>query len=139
MAQAVRFSVSLDRRLLKRFDRWLKARKYTNRSEAVRDLIREQLVEEDLEAGTENAAAAAVIVYDHDELDLSRRLADLQHDHYGLIISTSHVHTDPHNCLEVILLRGPAARIKALGRQIISTRGVKFGRLNLATTGAHLP
>lgn len=139
MSAAVRFSVSLDEQLLARFDEYLKGRAYTNRSEAVRDLIRDKLVEEQWQGGSETVAAAVILVYDHDKLDLVSRLTDQQHRRHELVVSSMHVHTDEHNCLEVILLRGPADQIRRAGDELVSLPGVRFGRVNLATTGAGLP
>lgn len=139
MAGAVRFSVSLEKALLKKFDAYIGEKGYTNRSEAIRDLIRDLIVEEQWEAGKVETVAAVTLVYDHEKLDLKSRITELQHEHHDQIVSTMHVHMDAHNCLEIVVLRGVAAEIRTLGDQMISLRGIKFGRLNLATTGQDLP
>jgi len=113
-------------------------RGYTNRSEALRDLIRDELVAEEWRAGEEEAVAVVSLVYDHDQLDLPGRLTDAQHDHHGLVNSSLHVHLDRRSCLEVLVLRGQAKRIRALGDRLVSTRGVKHGKLILTTSGRDL-
>ena len=138
MAQLARLGVSLDGDLLKQFDRLISQRGYTNRSEAFRDLIRDELVEADWEAGTHETAGIVSLVYDHDSMELAQKLTEMQHDSFGAIISSLHVHLDKHNCLEVLVLKGRASDIRRLGERLISVRGVKHGKLTLATTGKHL-
>ena len=138
MGQLVRFGVSLDSGLLKRFDALTKGKGYTNRSEALRDLIRDQLVAEEWRAGQKEAVAVVSLVYDHHQLDLPRRLTDAQHDHHGSVISTLHVHLDQHNCLEVLILRGPGRKIKSIGERLRGIRGVKHGSVTLTTVGREL-
>jgi len=130
-----RIGVSLDETLLAHFDRLIREKGYTNRSEAIRDLIREQFVEQEWASGAGTMMGVALIVYDHHALDLPQRLADEQHEHYGEIVSTLHVHVDRHNCLEVVILRGKARDIQSLADRLISTRGVKHGRFIATTTG----
>lgn len=138
MGQLTRFGVSLDSGLLKGFDALIQKRGYTNRSEALRDLIRDQLVTEEWRGGPQEAVAIVSLVYDHHQLDLPKRLTDAQHDHHGLINSSLHVHLDQHSCLEVLVLRGPGRKIRALGDKLASTRGVKHGKVTLTTTGRAL-
>jgi CopG family nickel-responsive transcriptional regulator len=138
MGQLARFGVSLDAGLLKRFDALIRRKGYTNRSEALRDLIRDRLVTEEWRAGPEEAVAIVSLVYDHHELDLPRRLTDMQHDHHDVVLSTLHVHLHHHACLEVLVLRGPGRKVKALGEALASTRGVKHGKLTLTATGKAL-
>ncbi|MBM4371364.1 MAG: nickel-responsive transcriptional regulator NikR [Deltaproteobacteria bacterium] len=135
MDRTVRFGVSLDATLLESFDRYIEGKGYTNRSEAIRDLIREKLVERQWEAGDNQVAGTVSLVYDHHNLDLPSRLVDVQHDHHDLVISSVHVHLDHHNCLEVLILRGRARDVKAFGERLCSTRGIKHGRLTFTTTG----
>jgi CopG family transcriptional regulator, nickel-responsive regulator len=132
-----RIGVSLDEELLCQFDEVIEEKGYTNRSEAMRDLIRETLVKREWESATDDKSRIAVvtIVYDHDEHELGHKLTHIQHDSHDLIISTMHVHMDERNCLEVQILKGAAADIVRLGNTLISTRGVKMGKLTLATTG----
>jgi CopG family transcriptional regulator, nickel-responsive regulator len=138
MSDLKRFGVSLDESLLEEFDRHIEERGYTNRSEAIRDLIREKLVTEEWELDEAEVAGTVSLVYDHHLLDLPNRLTDVQHDHHDLVISTLHVHLDHHNCLEVLLLKGPAAKVRELGEKLTSTRGIKHGKFNLTTTGQKL-
>ncbi len=135
-----RIGISLDRNLLAQFDELIAERGYVNRSEAVRDMIREELIKKEWEDAADHSdrIAVATIVYDHDSHDLAHRLSHLQHDHHSLIISTTHVHMDETNCLEVLLLKGAAKDIIALGNSLTSTNGVKMGKLTLATRGDRL-
>jgi CopG family nickel-responsive transcriptional regulator len=135
-----RVGISLDEDLLARFDDLIAGRGYTNRSEAIRDMIREALVDERWErsGGDEERVAVVCLVYDHDEHDLGHRLTHVQHDHHDVVVSTMHVHMDRHNCLEVLILRGRAREILATADALIATRGVKLGRLVPATTGEGL-
>jgi len=138
MGELTRVGVSLDSQLLERFDRLTRKKGYTNRSEAVRDLIREKLVEEDWAVGGKEVVGTVSLVYNHHSLDLPKRLTDMQHDHHPAVVSTMHVHLDKHNCLEVLVLRGKGKAMRALGEKLVSTKGVKHGRLMLTTTGKGL-
>ena len=138
MAGVTRFGVSLDESLLAKFDRVIGRKGYTNRSEAIRDLIRDNLVREQWELGTEQAVGTITLVYSHDVPDLSDRLTDLQHAHYRSIISALHVHLDPHHCLEVLVLRGKAKDLKAISDRLIGTRGVKHGTFSATAEGRAL-
>lgn len=133
-----RFGVSLEGTLLRRFDRLIGKKGYATRSEAIRDLIREHLVREQWEMGTEEAVGTITLVYDHDTRDLDEKLTDLQHVHYKAIVSTLHVHLDPHNCLEVLVLRGKASDLKAIADRLIGTRGVKHGTFSATAEGRGL-
>ena len=128
----VRFGVSLPKELIERFDAYIHRKKYTNRSEAIRDLIRRALIEEEI---TTNKSVIGVlhIIYDHHQRDLSDKLNDIQHDHHEQIISTTHVHLDHNNCLEVTLLKGNVEVIRSLSEKIIATKGVKNGKLYLTS------
>ena len=138
MSDLTRFGVSLDDELLKQFDRVIARKGYTNRSEAIRDLIRESLVREQWELGTDQAVGTITLVYDHEVPDLSDRLTDLQHAHYKAIVSAMHVHLDPHHCLEVLVLRGKARILKAIADRLIGTRGVKHGTFSATAEGRTL-
>lgn len=138
MPGITRFGVSLDERLLARFDRLIERKGYPNRSEAIRDLIRESLVREQWELGTENAVGTITLIFDHETRELADRLTDLQHEHYDKIVSTLHVHLDSHHCLEVLVLRGRAADIKAIADRLIGTRGVKHGTFSATAEGKAL-
>jgi len=138
VSNLTRFGVSLDEELLKQFDRVIARKGYTNRSEAIRDLIREDLVREQWELGTDQAVGTITLVYDHEVPDLSDRLTDLQHAHYKPIVSAMHVHLDPHHCLEVLVLRGKARVLKAIADRLIGTRGVKHGTFSATAEGRTL-
>jgi CopG family nickel-responsive transcriptional regulator len=134
-----RIGISLERSLLEQFDRLIERRGYVNRSEAVRDLIREQLVEggwSESESG--EAVAVVAVVYDHGSSGVARKLAQLQHESHRAVVSSLHVHMDAHNCLEVLVLRGRAADVVRLAEGLVSTRGVKYGKIVPATTGETL-
>lgn len=139
MPGVARFGVSLERELLERFDLLIGRKGYANRSEAIRDLIRDSLVRERWEAGADGAVGTITLVYNHDTRELADRLTDLQHAHYGSIISTLHVHLDAHHCLEVLVLRGNSAELKALADRLIGTRGVKHGTFTATDGGNVLP
>ena len=138
MGEVTRFGVSLDEKLLREFDRLIVRKGYPNRSEAIRDLIREALVREQWEVGTETAVGTITLVYDHETRDLADKLTDLQHAHYETIVSTLHVHLDAHHCLEVLVLRGRGKDVVGMGEGLVSTKGVKYGKLVPATTGQDL-
>ena len=138
MGHLVRFGVSIDADLLEKFDK-LNARKgYENRSEALRDLVRECLVAEEWGKQSGETVAVVSLVFDHHKLELPKQLADVQHKKHTLIVASTHVHLDAHNCLEVVILRGKAKEVQALGDQLVSRRGVKHGKMFLTTTGKRL-
>lgn len=132
-----RIGISLDKELLDSFDKVIEEKGYENRSEAFRDLIRDVLVKREWEQADDNEERVAVVtlVYDHHKHDLGHKLTHMQHDNHSVIVSTMHVHMDEINCLEVLILKGKASAILDLGNKLISTKGVKLGRLILATEG----
>lgn len=134
MAHLVRFGVSLEKDLLTRFDSHLKEKKYTNRSEAIRDLIRELLIKKQWQEGKEIAGTITVI-YDHHKRELVNKLMDIQHDFGGIIISTQHIHLDHHNCLEIIAVKGRPAQAQKLADTLKAVKWVKHATLNMSTTG----
>ena len=134
----VRFGISLDRVLLRKFDGLIEAKGHANRSEAIRDLIRDALVRREWETARTETVGAITIVYSHDKRELTDTLTDLQHRYYDSIISSLHVHLDEHNCLEVIVVRGKGKDIQAIADRLIGTKGVKHGTLSLTTTGKHI-
>ncbi len=142
MSEITRFGVSLDEELLKDFDKFIKEKGYQNRSEAIRDLIRDMLVEREWESEMEgrdgDRMAVVSIVYNHHQSDLQNRLTDTQHSHHGVVHSTLHIHLDEDNCLEILVLKGGAKDIISLGDNLISTRGVRHGKMILTTTGKSL-
>jgi CopG family nickel-responsive transcriptional regulator len=133
-----RFGVSLDSLLLERFDKLIAKKGYPNRSEAIRDLIRDSLVKEEWKYGDKETVGAITIVYSHDIRELTDTLTDIQHHFHTSIVSSMHVHLDHHNCLEVIIVKGKAKEIKKIANKLIGTKGVKHGKLALTTTGKYL-
>lgn len=132
-----RFSISMDSELLGKFDDHLSAHGYSNRSEAVRDLVRKALVDEEWEAG-EEVVGVITLVFDHHQRQLQDKLTELQHGYHCLIVSSTHVHLDHHNCLEVIIARGEASRVRRLADRLKATKGVKSSELAAASTGKKL-
>lgn len=135
MSHVVRFGVSIEERLLDRFDELIAEQAYVNRSEAIRDLIRAALVNQQWEAGSENAVGTVTLVYDHHASDLADKLTEQQHSHHEEIVSTLHVHLDPEHCLEVVVLRGVARELKRIADELIGTKGVQHGKFVATTTG----
>jgi CopG family nickel-responsive transcriptional regulator len=136
MADLTRISISLENVLLEAFDRSITARGYETRSEAIRDLIRDHLVREEARGGTDGAAdqvAVLTLVYDHHARELAARLIDKQHHHHHLVVSSLHVHLGERHCLEVSVLRGPAAEVRHLGDELLSTRGVLHGEITFTS------
>lgn len=133
-----RFSVSLDAALLAELDRMVVEKKAANRSQAIADMIRKELVEHRQTLGNVEIAGTITLVYDHHKPQLQAALTDIQHDHHHTIISTVHVHLDHHNCLEVLIVKGKADAVKAIADELISAKGVKHGRLTITTTGKDL-
>jgi CopG family transcriptional regulator, nickel-responsive regulator len=134
VADLVRFSVSLEEDLLGEFDRYCKANHFATRSEAIRQLLRDTLTSHAWESDTGEAAATLTLVYDHHRSQLSEKLLELQHLHTDVVVATSHVHLDHHNCLEVIFLRGPARVLQEIGAQLRGLKGIRKGQLVVATT-----
>jgi CopG family transcriptional regulator, nickel-responsive regulator len=137
MSRIERIGVSLEEELLEAFDVLIAKQGYNSRSEAIRDLIRRQLCQEQLENPKAKAVGAAIIVYDHHAAKLTDSLIELQHSHtmtqQPQIISSLHVHLDEHDCLEIIVLKGLVSEINKVGERILSMKGVKLGRINLVT------
>lgn len=139
MGELSRIGVAIDTDLLDKFDSLIARRGYTNRSEAFRDLIRDELVERTWEAPDSNVVGTVTLVYDHHVRLLTDKLTDLQHEHHRSILSTLHVHLDHDNCLEVLVVRGKSATVRRIADTLISTKGVKHGRLTITSSGAELP
>ncbi len=137
MSELVRFGISLERELLDKFDRLIRERNYPNRSEAFRDLIRENLVKKEWIEGGE-VAGAITVVYDHHRKQLVNKLTSIQHDFHELIVSSQHIHLDKDNCFEIIAVKGNPKRIQKLASKMRATKGVKHGSLTMATTGKEL-
>lgn len=138
MSNVIRFGVSLDAGLLERFDKLCEKRQYQTRSEAIRDLIRKDLVEEEWSDQDQEVTGTLTLVYNHHHSDLARKMTEIQHQALDIVISTLHVHIDAHNCMEVLVLRGPVKDIKDVGERLTSIRGIKHGNLGFSTTGKDL-
>jgi CopG family nickel-responsive transcriptional regulator len=134
MSELVRFGVSLEKSLLDKFDRLIRGRRYTNRSEALRDLIRQELVKQTW-AEDREVAGAVTFLYDHHQRDLQNRITDIQHDYQKLIISTQHVHLDHDNCLEIVAVRGKAGSIQDLTDRLKAIKGVRHCSLSMSSAG----
>ena len=134
-----RFSISLPPSLLEQLDEMTGAKGYENRSLAIADMIRAQLVEHRQKSGKEEIAGTITLVYDHHKMHVQETLTDIQHDHHDIILSTVHVHLDHHNCLEVLLVKGKAALVRRIADELIAAKGVKHGKLTVTTTGKDLP
>jgi CopG family nickel-responsive transcriptional regulator len=137
MAGLTRFSISIESELLGRYLKLTKRQGTKNRSEAVRNLMREALVREEW-AGDAEIVGTITLVYDHHKRELMDRLTNIQHDHHEAILSAMHVHLDHHNCLEVIAVKGEASKVQKIADLLINTRGVKHGKLSATTTGRKL-
>lgn len=138
MADLIRFGVSIPDDLLGKFDDLISQKGYTNRSEAIRDLIRDRLVEDQWSESEHEVVGTVTVVYNHEQSDLAQKLTEIQHKKHDLIISAVHVHLDAHNCLEVLIMRGSAGEVRKAGELLISTRGVKHGKITMTTTGSEL-
>ena len=139
MGMLTRFGVAMDEGLLERFDALVARRGVaSNRSEAVRDLVRDALVDAEWEDSSEEIVGTITMVFDHHASDLQAKLDALQHAHHERIISSMHVHLDAHNCLEVIAVRGTGAQVRDIADGLLGTKGVKHGKLVSTTSGRHL-
>src|SRR5579871_4074118 len=136
MSELSRIGVAIDADLLDQFDRLIAKRGYTNRSEAFRDLIRDELVQKSWESPDSHVVGTVTLVYDHHVRMLNDKLTDTQHEHHRSILSTLHVHLDHDNCLEVLVVKGRSAEVRKIADVLISTKGVKHGRLTVTTSGA---
>jgi len=134
MSTLFRFGISIDKTLLDNFDRLIREQKYTNRSEAFRDLIREELVKTAWKQGRE-VAGAITFIYDHHQRDLLNKIVDIQHHFQKLIISTQHIHLDGENCLEIVAVKGNSTEVQKLAGRLKSIKGVRHGTLSMSSTG----
>lgn len=132
-----RFSISLEENLLTTFDKYIQAQSYNNRSEAIRDLIRKSFIKKEWEAD-KKVMGVISLVFDHHQHQLQEKVTDVQHGYHHLIVSTTHVHMDHHNCLEVIIVKGKAKEVKELSDRLISLRGIRDGNLAMSSTGKAL-
>ncbi|MDR1082515.1 MAG: nickel-responsive transcriptional regulator NikR [Coriobacteriales bacterium] len=139
MSELVRFSVAIPDDLLMQFDNLVARRGLAkNRSEVIRDLIRDALVDEEWDDPVQEIVGTLSIVFNHHASDLQNKLDQIQHAHHKKIISTMHIHLDAHNCLEVIVLRGRSDEVRAIAESILGVKGVKHGHLTATTTGRYL-
>lgn len=135
--EVTRFGISMSSELLNKFDSLIESKGYTNRSEAIRDLIRDYLVEQEWQEDQETIGTVTM-VYNHHVRELTESLTAIQHEYYNFIISSMHVHIDEHNCLEIAIIRGRGNKVKEVADRLISVRGVKHGKLIMTTTGKGL-
>ncbi len=135
MAELVRFGVSIPEDLLDKFDSLISEKGYTNRSEAIRDMIRDRLVEDQWSESAHEVVGTVTVVYNHEQSELAQKLTEIQHARHDLIVAAVHVHLDAHNCLEVLIMRGASEIVRKAGDLLISTRGVKHGKITMTTSG----
>ena len=140
MSKIVRFGISMDDHLLDQFDHLIQKNGYSNRSEAIRDLVREQLVREEWDENdmSQETVGTITLIFDHHKRELMDHLTEHQHQHHDSVISSMHVHLDHDNCLEVLAVRGKAKDIKRLASDLISKKGVKHGKLVMTSMGKNL-
>ena len=137
MTELFRFGISLPKDLLNKFDKLIGEKNYSNRSEAFRDLIRQELVKKEWQEG-DAIAGAITLIYNHHKRELVNKLTDIQHDHQKVIISTQHIHLDHDNCLEIIAVKGHPREAQKLADTLKSVKGVKHGTLSMSSTGEGL-
>jgi CopG family nickel-responsive transcriptional regulator len=137
MSELVRFGVSLEKSLLDRFDLLIREKQYTNRSEALRDMIRRELVHREWQGGSD-VAGAITLIYDHHKRDVMSKVTDTQHMFQEAIISTQHIHLDHHNCLEIVAARGKAEEVQKLADALRSIKGVRHATLSMSSTGREI-
>ena len=137
-SKVARFGVSMDPGLLERFDKLIQQKGYENRSEAVRDLVRQDLVEKQWQGLKGEVVGTVTLVFNHHVHDLADKLTNLQHHHFKNIVSSTHIHLGEHNCLEVLIVKGRGSEVKRIAERLISTKGVKHGQLAMTSTGKEL-
>lgn len=135
MNNIVRFGVSIDEKLLKKFDDIITDKGYVNRSEAIRDLIRDLLVADTISDPDAEAVGTLTMIYSHDVREISEKLNEIQHGFYHNIVSATHIHLDEHNCLEVLILKGQAKTIQIIADKLFSIKNVKHGKISITATG----
>ncbi len=127
MSSLIRTGISLEQDLLEKFDLLIEQKGYGSRSEAIRDLVRDHFVEEDV-AANRVVVGTITLIYDHHQPKLSEQLVSAQHDYKGQVLATTHVHLNHHNCLEVIILKGHGTDVKKFADKLLSFKGVKHGK-----------
>jgi CopG family nickel-responsive transcriptional regulator len=138
MGDITRFGISMDGKLLDRFDGFIAEHGYSSRSEAIRDLVRDRLIQEEWKEEAGETVGTITLIYDHHRRELTERLTEEQHHHHDMILSTLHVHLDEDRCLEVLAVRGPAHDLKKLSDTLISAKGVIHGKLVMTSAGENL-
>jgi len=133
MEKLKRFGVSIEEKLLEKFDQYISKKKYHNRSEALRDLIRKELIEESWSDKNMEVAGAVIIVYDHHRKELVENLVGIQHNYQDIMISSQHVQLDYHNCLEIIVVKGGIRKVYKLEEELKVAKGVKHAALSKST------
>ena len=136
--RTIRFGVSMNTDLLHDFDHLIKRLGYPNRSEAIRHLVRERLVIQEWQSPKQEIVGTITIVFSHEVRELTERLTEIQHEYHDQIISAMHIHLDKHNCLEVLAVRGRAGDVKKIADRLLSTKGIKHGKLTTTSTGEKL-
>ena len=134
MAELIRFGISIEKDLSSRFDKFIKGKNYTNRSEAFRDLIRQELIKKQWQEGNK-IAGAITLIYNHHKRELLNKITDIQHDFQRVIISTQHIHLDHNNCLEIVAVKGNPKEAQKLADTLRSIKGVKHATLSMSSTG----
>lgn len=137
MGDTVRFGISMNRKLLGKFDELIREESYTNRSEAIRDLIRKELVKREWKKGG-GVAGGILLVYEHHHSNLSKRIIELQHKYHNLVISTQHIHLDRDNCMEIVIVKGKAGEINEFYNRIHAMKGIKQCEIIRATSGENI-
>ncbi len=137
MGKLTRFGVAMDDGILQRFDAHIQKHGYVNRSEAFRDLIRKEFIQDEWRE-EKDIAGAITLIYDHHQRDLLNKITDIQHDFQNIIISTQHIHLDHHNCLEIIAVKGSSRKAHNLADLLKALKGVKHGTLSMSSTGKEL-
>lgn len=138
MPGVTRFGISMDEELSARFDELIRQKGYRNRSEAIRDLVRDALVQQEWSTSAEEVIGTVTLVYNHHKHELADRLTDVQHEHYQQVISSMHIHLDHDNCLEVLAVRGKASEMRKIADLLISQKGVKHGKLVSTSSGREI-
>lgn len=133
MSDLVRFGVSVDNELLKKFDKHIEENKYNSRSKAIIDLIQKELLEDD-KISAKEVIATLTLVFDHHKRDLTNKLTDIQHNYHSLIVSSQHLHLSHSDCMEIIIIKGQPQKAQNLVTEIKAIKGVKYASLNIAAT-----
>ncbi|OKY79008.1 MAG: Transcriptional regulator CopG/Arc/MetJ family [Candidatus Methanohalarchaeum thermophilum] len=133
MTETERIGVSLDKNLLKKFDEKIEEKMYTNRSEAIRDLIRDFLIQKELEDSSSEVIGSLTVVYDHEVKGISDKLNNLQHEEHANVLSSLHIHLDKRYCMEILAIKGKAEEIRDISDRIIKSKGVKHGKLAMTS------